>query len=88
MAGTGIIAAPILYIAFSLMQGSFASSMALSVAQILLMGNLTTTLVYSRLIAESITLARGAALVLMASTPAVAAALLAPVLNAMIVKHG
>lgn len=80
MALAGALLLPLPYIAYSLMQGSFAVFLVIS-AMVLVLGSLTGPSVYTRLIAENFTHARGLALTIVTCTPAVVGGLAAPVLT-------
>ncbi|MEZ5736782.1 MAG: MFS transporter [Novosphingobium sp.] len=87
-AGIGIVAAPLIYVSYSLIGGDFRVFMLISVAQVILLGMMTTSVCYSRLIAENFSLGRGTALAFMASAPALAGALGAPLLTEYIDAQG
>jgi MFS family permease len=88
MAGFGVVCAPLLYVALSLQTGSFALFFAINVLQLMLVGTTTTSMVYSRLIAERFVAARGLALALGASAPAIMAAIAMPPLARLIEAEG
>jgi predicted MFS family arabinose efflux permease len=70
------------------MTGAVSQYLWLQVAQMTFMAMTTTSIVYSRLIAEEFTLTRGFSLALAGSTPAAVAALGAPFLTGFIDAHG
>ena len=80
MALAGALLLPLPYIGYSLMQGSFPVFMLLS-ATVLALGSLTGPAVYTRLIAENFTHARGLALTIVTCAPAIVGALAAPALT-------
>jgi MFS family permease len=88
MATAGVLITPLLFLALSFQGGSFAYYFAINVLQLVLVGTTTTSMVYSRLIAERFRRARGLALSIGASAPAVAAAAFMPLLNSFIHDHG
>jgi MFS family permease len=88
MATAGVVVTPLLFLALSVQGGSFAYYFAINVAQLVLVGTTTTSMVYSRLIAERFERARGLALSIGASAPAAAAAAFMPLLNGFIESHG
>jgi MFS family permease len=69
MATVGVIATPLIFVGYSLLNGSFAVYFALSVVQIMVVGGTTTSTVYSRLIAQDFDRTRGLALAIAACTP-------------------
>jgi MFS family permease len=82
MALAGALLLPLPYIGYSFMQGSFAVFLLIS-ATVLALGSLTGPAVYTRLIAENFTHARGLALTIVTCAPAVVGALAAPALTAI-----
>ena len=88
MAVVGVVLSPLLYLALSFCNGSFAYFLAITVLQVTLVGTTTTTTVYSRLIAERFERARGLALSLIACSPPALAAVMAPTLGAFVDHWG
>jgi MFS family permease len=88
IAGVGIVVSPLVYVGFSLQRGSFTEFLLLSLVQSILVASTTTSMVYSRLIAQQFVTARGFALAIAACAPAAAAAIAAPLLSAFIDDHG
>jgi len=88
MAACGIVANPLIYLGFSAITADFRYFAALTVAQVFLVGATTSSVVYTRLLAETFNRSRGFALSLVACAPAAMAALVAPLLNALIQAHG
>ncbi len=88
MATVGVVITPLLFLALSVQGGSFAYYFAINVAQLVLVGTTTTSMVYSRLIAERFERARGVALSIAASAPAATAAAFMPLLNGFIDAYG
>lgn len=76
----GVLGGPIAYIAFSLMNGDIAVFFAIAVLQIAF-GTLTTSPVYTRLVAERFVKARGLAFSVVMTGPPLAGAVLAPMLG-------
>lgn len=76
----GTILIPFCFVGYSLMQGSFAYFLAVSTS-VLMIGAMTSPLVYSRLVAENFVKAQGLALTIINCTPAVLAIGLVPILN-------
>jgi MFS family permease len=75
------------FIGYSLMNGSFVVYLVLFTL-VLIIASMTSTLVYTRVVAENFTLARGLALTIVNCAPAVLAVPLIPLLNMMIVTIG
>jgi MFS family permease len=75
------------FIAYSLMQGSFALFLGIFTA-VLIIGSMTSTLTYARLVVESFERARGLALTVMNCVPAVLAIGGVPLLNWSIETYG
>jgi MFS family permease len=84
----GVVCMPLLYLAFSAAGPDFGYYFLISVLQIMLVGATTTSAVYSRIIAESFDRSRGLALSLAACSPALVAAVLAPLLSMFIDIYG
>lgn len=83
----GQISLPLVYLAYSMMSGSLAGFVAIFIVQSLLCVTTTAT-VYTPLLMQNITLARGMALAIVASGPAVVGAIGGPVLNAYVEANG
>lgn len=83
----GMITLPATYIAFSLIGGSLTSYVAVFIVQAVV-GMTTTATVFTRLVVHSIHKARGLALAIAASGPAVTGAIGAPLLNAYVEAYG
>lgn len=83
----GVIALPLAYLALQAMTGDIWVYVALYFAQSVICITTTTT-VYSRIVVQYIKNARGLALALVASGPAITGAFLGPVLNDYVVENG
>ena len=83
----GMTTLPLSYLAFSLMDGSLSTYVAIFFVQSLLCVTTTST-VYTRLIVQHFVKARGLALAIAASGPAVSGAIIAPLLNDYVETHG
>lgn len=83
----GLISMPSTYFAFSLIGGSLTSYILVFVVQSLL-GMTTTATVFTRLIVQSVARARGVALAIAASGPAIVGAAGAPLLNNYVENYG
>ncbi len=71
----GVISAPLIFVGLSAMSGSLLQYFLLCLVQVTIVGGTTTTVVYSRLIAQHFDRARGMALAIAAcAAPATAAA--------------
>lgn len=88
VAAVGVVAFPLTFLAFSQMQGSFTAFVLISIAQYLLCGATTTSIVYSRLIAERFLSARGLALAVGATAPALIGMAGSPLLQMLINSQG
>ncbi|MEJ6011667.1 MFS transporter [Novosphingobium aquae] len=88
VATVGIAAFPLTFVAMSQMGGSFETFVLISLAQYLLCGATTTSIVYSRLVAERFAAARGLALAIGATAPAVVGIVGSPLLQALITREG
>jgi MFS family permease len=75
------------FFAYSMMNGSFAMYLAVFTG-LLIVGSMTGTLVYTRVVAENFGRARGLALTIVNCAPAVIAFPVLPALNSMIVEIG
>jgi MFS family permease len=87
VAVVGTLLMPLVFIAYSQMQGSFAYFLALSASK-LAIGQMTSSIVYTRLVAANFSHARGLALVIVNCTPAALGAIAAPVLTWNIASFG
>lgn len=88
VAAVGVVAFPLTFLALSQMQGSFTAFVLISIAQYLLCGATTTSIVYSRLIAERFLSARGLALAIGATAPALVGMAGSPLLQMLIDSQG
>lgn len=84
----GVIGAPLLFLALSQMSGSFTLFFGINILQVILVGSTTSVVVYTRLIAREFSLARGVALGIAASAPAVCGAFAAPIMASFIEQYG
>lgn len=84
----GVILGPLIYAGLSMMTGSLTQYFLLSLMQVSVIGATTSTVVYSRLIAQNFSRARGVALALAACATPAAAALGIPFLSGFIDVHG
>jgi MFS family permease len=87
MATVGTLLMPFVFLGYSQMQGSFGYYLFLSVMK-LTIGHMTSAIVYTRLIAQYFDRARGLAMTIVVSTPAVLGAISAPILNSSIEHFG
>lgn len=87
VAAFGVVTLPLTYIALSLFDGQLRTFMAITVLQVIV-GTTTTSTVYSRLVADRFQEARGMALAIMASGPAIAGAVGVMLLNDYIAAEG
>ncbi|TCM16576.1 MFS transporter [Novosphingobium sp. PhB165] len=83
----GQVALPLVYLAYSLMSGSLRSYIVIFLVQSVICLTTTAT-VYSRLPVQCISVARGAALAIVASGPALVSAIGGPILNDYVEAHG
>jgi MFS family permease len=83
----GVLGGPLAYIAFSLMNGDIAVFFGIAVLQIAF-GTLTTSPVYTRLVAERFVKARGLAFSIVMTGPPLAGAVLAPLLGRFVDVEG
>lgn len=88
MATVGVIACPLILVALSAIDGDFYVYFLLNVLQIAVVGALTASTVYSRLIAEQFDRTRGLALAIAACGPALMAAIASPLLTIVIDSYG
>ncbi|HEY0917348.1 MAG TPA: MFS transporter, partial [Solimonas sp.] len=87
VAALGVIVLPITYLALSLFNGELKVFIGLTMLQVIF-GTTTTSTVYSRLVADRFREARGMALAIMASGPAITGAVGAMLLNDYIDEQG
>lgn len=83
----GTVLVPLCFLAYSRMGGSFTSYVAIFIA-ILALGSMTGPMVYSRLVVEHFSRAKGLALTVVNSAPSLLAMILVPLLNISILQHG
>lgn len=83
----GVATLPLTYLALSVFDGELRTFMAITVLQVIV-GTTTTSTVYSRLVADRFQQARGMALAIMASGPALTGLIGAVLLNDFIAEHG
>ena len=88
IATLGVVLSPLVYLGFSFANHDFRLFWALNAAQVILLGMTTTSVVYSRLIAEKLERARGVSLAIMASAPALIGGVFVPLLTALIDAEG
>jgi MFS family permease len=88
VAMVGVTIFPLTFVALSLMSGSFAIFVAISMVQYLLCAATTSSTVYSRLIAERFVTARGLALAIGATAPALVGIVASPLLQRLIESSG
>lgn len=88
VAALGIVTAPLIYVAMSALQGSFALYLLLSGAQVAFVAATTAAVVYARIVASSFDRALGLALAIVTCSPPVIGALLVPALAAFIDHYG
>lgn len=88
VATVGVSSAPLLFLAYSVMNGDFRVFLAINAAQVIIMGMLTTSVVYSKALAARFTVARGVALAIAFSAPALLGAFGAPLLTQLMTDHG
>jgi MFS family permease len=87
VAAVGTVLVPLGLAAYSLMQGSFTQYVLIFIA-VLAVGSMTGPLVYTRLIAEHFSRARGLGLTVVNSAPALMAIMAVPLLNQSILANG
>jgi MFS family permease len=87
LAAVGIVLLPLCALGFSMMGGDIRHYFALNVLQILI-GTLTTSPVYTRLVAERFVKARGLAFSIVMTGPPLFGGLFAPVLGSVIEGYG
>lgn len=83
----GVIGGPLAYIGYSFMDGNIQTFFAITILQIII-GTLTTSPVYTRLIAERFVNARGLAFSVVMTGPPLAGAVVAPLLGNYIDTEG
>ena len=88
VAGFGMVAQTLLFVALSMMRGSFAEYLLIYVTLLVLSATTTTAIVYSRLVAHSFDRAMGAALAIAAAAPPLVGVLVVPLLSAYIDTSG
>lgn len=86
-AAIGIVTLPLVFVAYSLSNGSFAAFVAIFIVQSVLCVTTTAT-VYTRLVMQHIQHARGLALAIVACGPAFFSAVGGPVLNGYVEAYG
>lgn len=88
VATVGVVAFPLTFVAYAMMPGSLTVYGAIFVAQNLLAGAITSSTVYSRLIAERFVTARGLAFAVAATSPALVGVIGSPLLYNFIEANG
>ncbi|MET0180285.1 MAG: MFS transporter [Novosphingobium sp.] len=83
----GLVAMPLIYLAYSMMGGSLSAYVVIFILQSVVCVTTTST-VFTRLPVQYITHARGLALAIVASGPALTSAALGPVLNTYVEENG
>jgi len=84
----GVIGAPLLYLILSAMPGPFWFFYLVSVLQVIVVGGTTSVVIYTRLIAEKLDLARGLALGIASAAPAILGAVGTPFLAQIVEDSG
>lgn len=84
---TGTLLIPLCFFGYSQLQGSFVQFLVMFTI-VLIVASMTSTLVYTRLVAENFKLAQGLALTIVNCAPAVLAIAIVPLLNMMIEEIG
>jgi MFS family permease len=84
----GVVTFPLTFVAYSQMSGSLTAYAVITLIQNLAAGATTSSVVYSRLIAERFVAARGLALAIAATSPALVGLLGTPLLQNVIDAHG
>lgn len=87
VSAVGVLAGPVAYIGFAMQPGDIRSFFAIAVVQIIL-GTLTTSPVYTRVVAERFERARGLAFSIVMTGPPLVGALIAPMLGGFIESEG
>jgi MFS family permease len=88
IAAVGIVAYPLLLVAFSATNGSFALFLFLNLLLVMIAGSTTTSALYSRFIAQGFDRSRGFAMSLMASAAPAAVAIATTPLSRLIDAYG
>lgn len=88
IATIGVIAAPLLFLALSAMPGPFWYFYLINIAQVIVVGGTTSVVIYTRLIAQELNLARGLALGIASAAPAILGAAGTPILSQIVVDQG
>jgi MFS family permease len=88
MAMVGVVCGPLVYFGFSQMAGSLLLFFMLMVFQVVVVSTTTATTTYNRLIAEQFERTRGMALSIAGCAPAVAGAVMVPLLSNFIEANG
>jgi MFS family permease len=83
----GVVSLPLCFVAYSMMNGDIRIYIALFLVQSILCMSTTAT-VYSRIVVQYVTNARGLALAIVASGPALTGAIGGPLLNNFVEAHG
>ena len=83
----GLVTVPLVYLGFSLNGGSLGVYMAVFLVQTTVCVT-TTAMVYTRLVVQHVQKARGLALALVTSSPALAGMVIGPLLNTYVEEHG
>lgn len=84
----GVIGFPVTLVAYAFMPGSLLVYTIITMVQLLLAGATTSSTVYSRLVAERFVTARGLALAIAATAPAIVGGLGTPMLEHVITAYG
>jgi len=87
VSAVGVLAGPIAYLGFAFQPGSIRAFFAVAVLQIIL-GTLTTSPVYTRIVAERFERARGLAFSIVMTGPPLVGAVIAPLLGGFIESQG
>ncbi|WP_254798769.1 MFS transporter [Sphingobium sp. AS12] len=87
VSAVGVLAGPSAYIAFAMQPGSIRAFFAIAVLQIMV-GTLTTSPVYTRIVAERFERARGLAFSIVMTGPPLVGAVIAPLLGRFIESEG
>lgn len=87
VSAVGVLAGPSAYVAFAMQPGSIRAFFAIAVLQIMV-GTLTTSPVYTRIVAERFERARGLAFSIVMTGPPLVGAVIAPLLGRFIESEG
>ena len=87
VASIGVFSFPVFLLLITVMDGSISTYLAIYVAQLIL-GSVTTTTVFSRVVAQAFDLRRGLALGLCGIGPPLIGAMGSPLLTAFVQQHG